>query len=101
MKITNSIKDGNWNDINTWSNGIPNIGDVVSVDHIITMNSIITENIQNIYISQKGLIRIDSNSILNVEILVIIGFSFECEKGSKIQCFGSMISENYIEDVIL
>ncbi len=91
----NSIKNGNWSDLDTWNIKVPEFNDVVYINHEIIFNDEINNKYIGVFILKDGLLHLYNNIYLND--LVIIGGKIFCFSNSLISS-NKIASENYIEE---
>ena len=97
MKVINSITNGNWSSSDIWDNGVPNLNDVVYINHILNLD-IDSSTILNLYITTNGILNCANGKNLNSSNITIIGGQILCDEFSVITCT-TLTSVNMEENV--
>jgi hypothetical protein len=93
MATVTSDRDGRWTLNGTWDIGEPQAGDVVQINHAITLDDP-SEIVGNVNINDGGSLTIENTGDLNVSGIVYVdggstGSTLEMEAGSKLQFYDS------------
>jgi len=96
MKII-SITNGNWSSSETWDNGVPDLNDVVYINHNIYLD-INSSTILDLYINRNGILNCGKNlKSLNI---TLIGGQIVCDEFAVINCtLLKSINENENENL--
>lgn len=97
MKVINSIVNGNWSSIDTWDNGVPNLNDVVYVNHTINLD-IENSTILDLYITKYGILNCVDGKDLITSNIILIGGRIDCDN-TRIICTTSLKSLNIDENI--
>jgi hypothetical protein len=93
MATITSVNDGDWHFGSKWDSGEPQTGDVVEINHAITLR-VATATVGNVNINDGGSLTIEDGGELNVSGIVYVdggstGSTLEMEAGSTMQFYDS------------